>query len=247
MLLKTIINNIVNEHGGDYLFNTMEENMEIARKVLFPVYPLWGETDEERNYYKELIEVSILSTYYNENIGFDTFGMFRVRLNMFMKQYMPTYNRLYSIEMKDYDPLKNIDYTETYQEDNLRVNKIDTTTNSTETFEQKQQDDFKSKMIGLEHPAQLIDIYDDNLDHANNGNISLGTNNKDLTSDNVNHVDVEKDENRTHEKDYTLHKTGKIGINSYASIIKEFRQQQFNTIEILLDDIGSRLFMNIIK
>lgn len=72
----------------------------------FPIF------DED---YKPILCKKILKHYYTREIGFETVGLWKLKLNMKMNELMPFYNKLYESELLSFDPLKDADYTKTHE------------------------------------------------------------------------------------------------------------------------------------
>ena len=51
----------------------------------------------------------ILIHYYQREIGFETVGLWKLKLNQKLREILPYYNQLYASEKLEYDPLKNVD------------------------------------------------------------------------------------------------------------------------------------------
>ena len=79
--------------------NKVEEIIEKARPLLFDFeYPIF---DTE---YKKTLETKILKHYYTREIGEETVGLWKLRLNSLMNEIMPYYNKLYESELIKFDP-----------------------------------------------------------------------------------------------------------------------------------------------
>lgn len=74
-------------------------------------YPLLH--PEHRTELNQLIKDS----YYTREIGFETAHLFKIKLNLKMKQIMPKYNQMYASQEIDYDPSYNVKMTETFTHD----------------------------------------------------------------------------------------------------------------------------------
>lgn len=57
----------------------------------------------------------ILIHYYQREIGFETVGLWKLKLNQKMREILPYYNQLYASEALEYDPLKNVDNYHTHE------------------------------------------------------------------------------------------------------------------------------------
>lgn len=77
----------------------------------------------------------ILLHYYQREIGFETVGLWKMKLNQKMREILPYYNQLYASEALVYDPLKNVDNTHTHEASykNAKGNEETKTNDATET------------------------------------------------------------------------------------------------------------------
>ena len=89
--------------------------------------------------HKSLLFHKILLHYYQREIGFETAGLWKLKLNTKLKEIMPYYNQLYASELLEYDPLQNVNnwhehqgvYEDTSKVDNKK--KYDNTTDTENT------------------------------------------------------------------------------------------------------------------
>lgn len=94
-------------------FNSVDEIINIAIPKIFNTseIPMFkGETEEHR----ALLFKKILLHYYSREIGYETVGLWKLKLNTKLMEIMPYYNQLYESELVKYDPLKNVDNTHTH-------------------------------------------------------------------------------------------------------------------------------------
>lgn len=103
------------ESSDDY--NTV---INTARPLIFNfTYPFFTDAPEviqqhpELEGYKQCLETKILKHYYMREIGFETYGLFKLALDSKLNEIMPYYNKLYLSELLSYDPLTNVDGYET--------------------------------------------------------------------------------------------------------------------------------------
>lgn len=87
--------------------------IEASKKILFDFkYPIFNE-----NYRSEL-EYKIIHKMWLQQIGASSYGEFKFRLEMWMIQKMPYYNRLYqSMLDNDYNPIDDVEYVDNRQTD----------------------------------------------------------------------------------------------------------------------------------
>ena len=68
----------------------------------FPIY------DEA---YRSVLCKKILRHYYTREIGFETVGLWKLKLSTKMQEIMPYYNKLYETELIKFNPMYDADYT----------------------------------------------------------------------------------------------------------------------------------------
>lgn len=85
--------------------------------------------------YRAVLERKILMHYYTREIAFETVGLWKLKLETRLNEIMPYYNRLYNIELIDYNPLFDVDLTEdkTRQVGTATTNTLDRADTNTKT------------------------------------------------------------------------------------------------------------------
>ncbi len=68
----------------------------------FP-YPIFSED------YRSVLETKILKHFYTREIGEETVGLWKLRLDRVMNEIMPYYNKLYKAELDDFNPFLSTD------------------------------------------------------------------------------------------------------------------------------------------
>ena len=67
--------------------------------------------------YRTVLERKILKHYYTREIGFETYGLWKLKLNTKLNEIMPLYNKLYNSELLEFNPLYTSDITRTRKTD----------------------------------------------------------------------------------------------------------------------------------
>lgn len=81
--------------------------------------------------YRSVIETKILKHFYTREIGFETVGLWKLKLNTKLNEIMPYYNKLYKSELLDFNPLYDVDLTRKHKiEGNGKKDSDATTTNN---------------------------------------------------------------------------------------------------------------------
>lgn len=77
----------------------------------FP-FPLFDEA------YRLPLEIKILKHYYTKEIGFETVGLFKIKLDTKLNEIMPYYNQLYKSALLEFNPFYDVDLTRTHNRKN---------------------------------------------------------------------------------------------------------------------------------
>ena len=123
-------------------YDRIDEVIEKAIPKIFKTQeiPMFeGESDEHRT----LLFKKILLHYYTREIGYETVGLWKLKLNQKLMEIMPYYNQLYESELIKFDPLKNVDVTKTHEgeyNDDEKVDNIRDTENHKGTHTSQETD-----------------------------------------------------------------------------------------------------------
>lgn len=85
--------------------NGIDNCIKLSIPKIFDDFPIFDEN------YREVLETKILQHFYFREIGFETFALWKFKLNEKLNLIMPYYNKLYLAEKKIDNPLNNVDYT----------------------------------------------------------------------------------------------------------------------------------------
>ena len=88
--------------------NTAKVIAAALPKVFDFEYPLFDPT------YKNVLETKILRHYYTREIGCETVGLWKLRLETKLNEIMPYYNQLYKSELYNFNPYYDVDLFKTY-------------------------------------------------------------------------------------------------------------------------------------
>lgn len=235
MQLKTYIESFT-QYEDDL---SHSERIKIGRKHLFDFdYPFFDEN------YREQFETNFITNFYSREIGFETEGLFKFRLESWLNINMPYYNDLFETTKLDYDPLLNARMTterETLSDENRddtrNINQLSNTKGKTSgemdrdsTAKSDTKDDNFSRKVGSDNPDSRLALqtkegkgvieYASTIDENKvNDNSVTNTegNTKTITEDESN-IDSKTDQT----DDYNRKVTGK---ENY----KEFREGKIGT------------------
>lgn len=188
-------------------------------------YPIFDEA------YRETLNNNILMHYYENEIGFETAGLFKVYLNQKMFEIMPYYNELYKVQKKMLlnDITNNVNLTETF--------KRDTSTNTSSKSASTSSGISKSKNVEQATPqGSLKEENIDNYSYASN--ITMDKND---TSNSVN--DSATGESSGNEN-YIKTIIGNNGSKYNVDILEQLKNNLMN-IDLMIINELNELFMQI--
>ena len=80
----------------------------LAAPKIFMDFPIWDEG------YRLTLETKILKHFYLREIAHETVGLWRLRLDTYMNELMPVYNKMYAAVSQEFNPLFDVDITRTH-------------------------------------------------------------------------------------------------------------------------------------
>lgn len=228
----------------------------------------WPIFDES---YRNVLQTKILKHYYTREIGLETYGLWKLKLDTKLNEIMPYYNQLYKSALLEFNPLYDVDITRNHTgkktgaealkgnvtvngqvivDTHGNVNTMDNTTvNNTTTSDNldKYAATPQGALDNLRNDKYLTNarmITDtNNSNGTTNGKTDTST---DSTTDTTTNTTTTTTNNTTinNTEDYLETVKGKQGTQSYAGLLLEFRETFLNIDMMVIDDL-SELFMNI--
>lgn len=93
----------LNESVG---YNDVEQVIKNCLAKVFDFnFPIFDES------YRQVLETKILRHYYTREIGLETVGLWKLKLNTKLNEIMPFYNQLYKSELIEFNPLYDVELT----------------------------------------------------------------------------------------------------------------------------------------
>lgn len=237
-----------------------------ARPAIFDFpYPIFDET------YRAVLETKILKHYYTREIGEETYGLWKLRLDTKMNEIMPYYNQLYKSTLLEFNPLYDVDINRTHNSTrkgteilngnvdtngqviaSTNANNTTTINNTTDQTSTNGNTDRYSAtpqggLDGLMQDKYLTNARMITGNDTLNSKAHTSTDNMiDSTTDTSTNMTTATKNNTTinNTEDYLESVKGKQGTQSYASMILEFRETFLNIDMMVINDL-SDLFMNI--
>lgn len=88
-------------------------------------FPIFDES------YRNVLEMKILKHYYTREIGLETVGLWKLKLDTKLNEIMPFYNQLYKSELIDFNPMYDVDLTRDHNLKREETTKQDATEKGT--------------------------------------------------------------------------------------------------------------------
>lgn len=129
-------------------YNNINDVIANSRQRLFDFnYPIFDET------YRSVLETKIIKHFYTREIGEETFGLWKLRLDDKLNLIMPYYNKLYESELLKFNPLYDVDLN--YSGQNIGVSQENSEDNLTgEYANSNNQDSTREHTIKSDRTTQ---------------------------------------------------------------------------------------------
>ncbi len=115
-------------------------------------FPIFDES------YRNVLETKILKHYYTREIGLETYGLWKLKLDTKLNEIMPFYNQLYKSALLEFNPLYEVDYSKTSNRDSSGTR--DNTENNSESYDES---------------SDTNESYDESTTNSNDGTLTKGT------------------------------------------------------------------------
>ena len=191
------------------------------RKIFNFSFPIFDED------YRSVLCTKILKHFYTREIGSETYGLWKLRLDTKLNEIMPYYNKMYESANLEYNPLHTVDYTREHSgKDDSETTNNNSIVGSSQSHSTNQFSDTpQGGLVGLESG--------DYLTNASKNDSSGSSSSTQTGSSQYNSTDS-----------YVDHVFGKYSSESYAKIIKEYRSALINVDMMIIQELGE-LFMKV--
>lgn len=130
-------------------YNSINDILKQAAPNVFNFdWPIFDEA------YRLPLEIKILKHFYTREIGLETVGLWKLKLDTKMNEIMPYYNQLYKSELIEFNPLYDVDITRDHMGENTGNHKTDggfsDTANVSNTAEVDDTTNFTGKVNGTD-------------------------------------------------------------------------------------------------
>lgn len=209
-------------------FYDSEQAIKEGSKRLFDfTYPFYNDSTED----KEAFQEYFVRHYYMYEIGQETPGLFKLRLQSLLYSAMPEIKRIYETERMVFDPLNDYSETRTYTREDTgeQTNHVDSTRhdsasgntsdNSTERRRVFQNDTPQGELSDIDEGKYLSQYTNSPTESESN---STSSSNADSTVSNDGADTIHNIQTHTE----TIH--GKRGNLTYMEMIKQYRELAVN-------------------
>lgn len=230
-------------------------------KVVGTNWPCWAvvEPGGGAHTYHEVLAKKILKHYYTREIGFETVGLWKLKLNTKLNEIMPYYVNLYKTVEKEYDWLRDADYYRQHEGSNAGENSENKLRRGNYSEEGEESSEYESdRTASGTHWNTFSDTPQGSLTNvANETYLTNATKDTDSTTgheEGTGSRTNEKSGNRTDSEDnsgefsnteeYLDHVYGKMPGKSITSLLMEYRDSIINIDMMVIEEL-SDLFMKI--
>lgn len=211
--------------------------------------------------YRPVLCKKILKHYYTREIGLETVGLWKLKLDTLMNEIMPYYNERYKTTVYDFNPLYDVNYSRSFlenqggeNESNRIGNRDETgsetdrrtgtvgvsgTSSSTDVGRERFSDTPQGGLVGLENDNYLTTATLTNSTTQNSEQSTTTYNVTDSKSNERHSSDGESNIGKFNTtKDYVENVVGKMSGKSYTNLITEFRDSLINIDMEIIDSLG---------
>lgn len=212
--------------------------IEKSRTKIFDFsFPIFDEK------YRSVLETKIIKHYYTREIGLETVGLWKLKLDTKMNEIMPYYNQLYSSTLLEFNPFYDVDITRKHNtrsdgtrnetNENKSNGTNQNTTNSNSTNRNLYSDTPQGALTGVETETYLTNATKDMLESTDNSNGNFNTSANGKSDSVIKNVE-----------DYLETVKGKQGTEDYSSLLLKYRETFLN-IDLQIIEELSDLFLNL--
>lgn len=245
--LRSICESIA-EREGLVGYSDVADVIATARPSIFNFnYPIFDED------YRPVLETKIIKHFYTREIGLETYGLWKLKLDTKLNEIMPYYNEMYRSTKFEYDPLMDTNITKSNGGTRKESGNVKTigsnsgnstvTTDADSTVVLNGNDIVKNSntpqggIDGLESGKYMSSASIDKVDNTTTTNTGGTT-----TGESGSEYDDTVTRDLTTTDEYTEKVIGKSGIKSYSQYIVEFREAIINVDMMIIEEL-EELFM----
>lgn len=189
--------------------------------------------------YKSVLCQKILKHYYTREIGFETVGLWKLKLDMRMNEIMPYFNQLYRSTMLEFNPLYDMDYRRIHEGSDESQTDTNTVVQNTQNRDDNRVDT-AMEMYSDTPQGALTNV--EKGAYLTNATKNTDTSNQTTTTNTNGHTNATTGFTSTDE--YVDHIVGKFPGKSYGKLLTEYRDAIIN-VDMMVIEALSDLFMKL--
>ena len=216
--------------GASVGYASVNELIKASLNKIFDFdFPIFDEA------YRSVLETKILKHYYTREIGLETVGLWKLKLDTRLNEIMPYYNQLYKSQLLEFNPFYDVDITRTRKGKNEGTRKETANGNGKQeingntTTKDRYSDTPQGALTGLENDEYMSSarLVDDN--NSSNSKTDYNSSSNSVLQNTDEYLETVK---------------GKQGTKDYSSLLMIYRETFLNIDMQIIDEL-SDLFMNI--
>lgn len=197
-------------------YDDVENIIRKSREKIFDFnYPIFD------NEYRSVLETKILRHFYTREIGFETVGLWKLKLNMKMNEIMPYYNRLYNSGFTEVNLFNDVDLKTERDIDRKGNDEANSETNTNNDSWNYYSDTPQGTVGNIKNLTYLTSASNNTLDGNTTG---------------------EAKSNFENTEDYLEHKYGKSGGKSFGELMLKL-QEEIIDLDLMVISELEELFM----
>ena len=176
--------------------------------------------------YRNVLCTKILKHYYTREIGLETYGLWKLKLETRLNEIMPYYNKMYESANLEYNPLYNMDMETTHSRTTGDNISRDTTTNGSvvNNYENRFLDTPQGGLNGILESDYLTNATIDNSNETTNAT-------------------AEEKVLSTTTEEYTTRIVGKASGADYSKMIMSYRDALINVDMMIINELKDLFFL----
>lgn len=221
----TEVRNICESLIGNNELHDGADVLEIIGKSYNKIF--WDSIDLFDENYKAVLFPKILLHYYTREIGYETYGLWKLKLNTKLVEIMPYYNELYRSAELEFNPFDDVKIhkehsgTSNGTSQNNSSGNTNSSANVVDKYSETPQGGLKDVIDGRYLTSAKINDATSKTNTESKSNSIIGNTDK-----------------------YIEDITGKQGSQSYSKLLKEYRSTIINIDMMIIEELND-LFMNI--
>lgn len=148
--LRFICESLAGNENTEY--SSVNAVIQTAIPLIFDFdFPIFDES------YRNILETKIIKHYYTREIGLETYGLWKLKLDTKLNEIMPYYNQLYQSATLDFNPLWDTNYTRQNKRDNSQNTGTETSGTTEYTDNTASSTKNSSDVTGNSETSQNVD------------------------------------------------------------------------------------------